>query len=204
MKHDMNHAERDADWTAMEVCIPLVREGNEDAARQFASRLGPLARTFFRERGLPAADAEDLAVTSITEIVFKLGQFETGNFTGWVFQILRHLLADQFRRRPPLIPLEERDLEVPMVEPGGNGVLDEAGHAALHEHLAALSEPERLVLLLRHGREALPFEELGHELGVKPGAARVRYFRTREKLETRLRQDPRMKAALSRSLPSQP
>jgi RNA polymerase sigma-70 factor (ECF subfamily) len=184
------------EWAAL---VRRVYAGDKKAVERLADLLGVRAYWFHRRRGLSREDAEDLAQDCVWHIFRHLNQFDGANFTAWAYTILRRKLADHFRRhRIPCVPLEDGDLNEPVPEAANDGLLDQAAQSALEEALAALTADERKVLELRHGREAVPYEDLARELGVSPGAARARYVRAREKLKARLRKETRMQAWLAR------
>ena len=80
-----------------------------------------------------------------------------------------------------------RELADPKMDPHGD--LEAADRARiLGEALARLSEPQRLVLLLRHQRD-LSYEEIALSLDVPLGTVKARIHRAREALRKILERD---------------
>ena len=134
-------------------------------------------------------------------MIARLHQFDGRNFVGWAFAILRNLLVEHYRQRNrqvPVVPLLDSDCEMATAGPGLNGLLTEAEHAALEEALAQLKPDERTLIESQTGFQKVPFEQIGRELGLSTIRARVRHHRAKEKLETTLRKDRRMKTWLAR------
>lgn len=191
----MNRPQTNAEWAAL---VEASLREDEEQIRLLADALAKLAYAFFRAKGLAPADAEELGVTSVTDTMLKLHQFNKGNFKAWAWRIFDNKLKSYFRRMPPLVPWSNVDNQKPSPERRRSGISDRAARAALNESLRALSNDDRLVLDLRHGREPLAFELIAQELGITAAASRKRYERAREKVETALRHDQRMKAWLGR------
>ena len=186
------------DWAALVV---RVLAGDKDSAQDLAEHLGVLAYNYLRRAGLSHEDAEDLAQEFAVRVITRLHQFDGRNFIGWAFATLRNLLVEHYRqsnRQVPMVPLLDSDCETVATESAVNGLLTEAEHAALEEALAELKPDERALIESQTGFQKVPFEEIGRELGISKGRARVRHHRAKRKLKTILRKDPRMRSWLAR------
>src|SRR5436309_5189539 len=94
----------------LEMLSQRMAAMEEDALREFGDRFGPRFRSFFLSHGLPVADAEDLAVSCVTDIALKIGRYDPergGRFEAWVFTLARRGLVDWWRRYRPAETLPE-------------------------------------------------------------------------------------------------
>lgn len=176
----------------------------EEAFNEFASVFGPRFRAFFVRRGLTAMDAEDLAVSCVTDIALKVEKFRSvtgGGFEAWVFTLARRALFDWWRQRQETVPLSE-DLPAPSAEEedveSDPGVI-----AAVREALGQLPESEQKLVMLRNLGPEHTYADLSAQLGVTPEAARVRHFRAMKRLKSILENDPRIQKLLERSNPTE-
>ena len=173
---------------------------DERAFSEFSDIFGPRFRRHFVKRGLNITDAEDLSVSCITDIALKANQYPpaNGNFEGWVFTLARHYLVDWWRSGQQLsahlsdddLPLETPEAET--VEPNMDVV------SAVREAMENLSEGDKQIIRVRDLEGASTFAEIGKELKITAGAARVRHMRALERLEALLDQDIRIEKYLER------
>ncbi|MCS7304961.1 MAG: sigma-70 family RNA polymerase sigma factor [Thermoguttaceae bacterium] len=61
---------------------------------------GPVVYHHIRGAGIPPHDAEDLLQILFMKISQAIGQFQRGKFRAWLYQILRHCIAEYFRTKP--------------------------------------------------------------------------------------------------------
>lgn len=172
---------------------------DEGAFREFASLFGPRLRTFFARRGLTLDDAEDLAMSCITDVAMKAHMYRSeggGRFAAWVFTIARRAQADWWRRHRPADALSE-DLAMPGLEIE-DGMRVAAIVDAVREAVAKLPEVDRRLLLLRDLEQNEPYSEIARHLGIRTTAARVRHLRSLRKLRSLLETDPRIQSLLNR------
>jgi RNA polymerase sigma factor (sigma-70 family) len=172
---------------------------DETAFSEFSDIFGPRFRRHFVKRGLNITDAEDLSVSCITDIALKANQYPpaNGNFEGWVFTLARHYLVDWWRSRQQLsahlsddLPLETPEAET--VEPNREVV------SAVREAMENLSEGDQQIIRVRDLEGASTFAEIGKELKITAGAARVRHLRALARLEALLDRDSRIEKYLER------
>jgi RNA polymerase sigma factor (sigma-70 family) len=171
----------------------------EEAFAEFANIFGPKLRAFFITRGLRAAEAEDLAVSSITDICLRIEKYaeqEDGSFESWVYTLARNFLVDWHRSRPQVEPLP---LQLPAPEPvEGRTETRRVALVAVREAIETLSDTDQMILTLRHLEEERSFSEIGQILGIEPGTARTRHSRALAHLKEVLEGDLRVAKVLRR------
>jgi RNA polymerase sigma factor (sigma-70 family) len=170
---------------------------------EFADYFGPRFRSLFISRGLSPADAEDLAVSCVTDTALKIDKFKAkdgGNFEGWVFTVARHYVAD-WRRRMKLATAVI-DESVAAAKPASHGQENEPNEevvAAVREALTQLPEDDVTLIKYRNLGAEHTFAELARRVGITPEAARVRHFRALRRLKLLLEADPRLTSILCRA-----
>jgi len=177
-----------------------MQDNQEPAYQEFARTFGPQLRRWFQRHGLTPADAEDVAVSCITDIALKVDRYrpkEGGSFTGWVFALARHALADWGRKRAVTVQFAEGSQQV-MPEPSEPDDRWSEPAEAVRAALERLSDRDRSLIHLRYLHETLGYEEIGERLGIKAGTARVGVFRALERLERILLRDARVLSLLKR------
>ncbi len=137
--------------------------------------LAPLVLGYLRGQRLP--DAEDVAGEVMLEVVRDLGPFhgDAAGLRSWVLSIAHHRLIDARRRaqrRPATAaaPAPEDHLVAPEIGPEESTLAAE-GLARLQPALAALTEDQRTVLLLRVIGD-LSIAEVARITGRRPGAVK--------------------------------
>lgn len=172
---------------------------DEQAFQEFASMFGPRLRAFFVTRGLRVMDAEELAVSCVTDISLRVEKYrhqEKGGFEAWVFTLARNFLSDWRQSHVTVEPLPD-DLEAP--RPSDEETESDTGIVlAVRQALGHLSETDQLIIRLRYLEEERSFAEIGDLLGVKTVTARVRLHRALEHLEAALKQNQRISEFLKR------
>jgi RNA polymerase sigma factor (sigma-70 family) len=183
----------------MEDLVQRMSTLDERAFSEFSDIFGPRFRRYFVKRGLNITDAEDLSVSCITDIALKANQYPpaNGNFEAWVFTLAGHYLVDWWRSRQQLsahlsddLPLETPEAET--VEPNIEVV------SAVKEAIENLSKGDQQIIRVRDLEGASTFAEIGKELKITAGAARVRHLRALERLEALLDRDIRIEKYLER------
>jgi RNA polymerase sigma factor (sigma-70 family) len=189
-----------------------LQAGEEQAFLDFANRFGRELRWLFNHKGLHAFEAEDLAVTAVTDIALKVDryqQMEQGGFRAWVLTVATRMAMDWHRARQAAFADElPEDLtdprattfadEIILDQDGADDDDEQPAHPigerdqALHDGLGQLSADDRMIVEFRDLGSPLPYEEIGARLGISPGAARVRHHRALKRLEAILRNDPRL------------
>lgn len=171
----------------------------EEAFTDFARVFGPRFRAYFIRRGLPVVDAEDLAVSCVTDIALKIEKYKPvagGGFEAWVFTLARRALFDWWRERRATEPLPD-DLPAPLPGEPEEGEL--AVVEAVRDAVAQLPEADQALIELRDLGGEYTYSEISQQLGLSPQGARVRHFRALKRLKSILEKDPRIGKLLERS-----
>ncbi len=174
---------------------------DDRAYGEFANIFGPRFRALFLARGLTLSDAEDLAVSAVTDIALKVEKYrpmKAGSFAAWVFALARHTLADWFRRHRG-----KQQAEVPLfkdVPTKGRAAYDLEPNMdivlAVQDGLAQLSETDRDIIQLHDLGGEHTYAEISERLHMQAGTVKVRHFRALRQLEAVLENDSRIKKLL--------
>lgn len=172
----------------------------DQAFAEFSDLFGPKIRGYLIRHGLTPADAEDLAVSCVTDIALKVDKYkliEGAGFAAWVFTLARHALLDWLRSRQQTSPyIDDMEIEQPIAdEPEANLEVT----SAVREALATLSESEQAILRLRYFGMHQSFPEIGEDLGLRAGTVRVRHHRAVNRIKLLLKQDARLSKILKRA-----
>jgi len=170
----------------------------EDAFLQFSEIFGPRFRRLFLNKGLSLTDAEDLAVSCVTDIALKVGQYraEKGNFEAWIFTLARHYLIDWWRHQHPDAQISDDLLDIPLPEEAVQPNFEVV--SAITQALERLSDKDQEIIRLKDMGAETSFDDVGRQLGINTGAARVRHLRALERLEKLLEKDERIRAFLEK------
>lgn len=125
-----------------------------------------------------AQDADDLTGEVLLHLVRGIDRFvgDEAAFRSWVFLVAHHRVIDERRRNRRRGDLVRRLPAVAAGESLDGEVLDRLWPDEWAARLAALSDDQRTVLLLRVVA-GLSAEEVGCIIGKKPGAVRVMQHR---------------------------
>jgi RNA polymerase sigma-70 factor (ECF subfamily) len=136
--------------------------------------------------------AEDLAQETFVKAYLKLAAFDPSRrLSSWLFRIAHNTAIDALRRaRLSTVTLEDPAVEAAVTrETADAGAPDPVEARALGEAIeAAMAElrpDHRAAVVLRY-EEGLPFDEIGHVLGVPEVTARTYVHRARKQLAARL------------------
>jgi RNA polymerase sigma-70 factor (ECF subfamily) len=183
----------------MEKLARRMVASEDQAYREFGAIFGPRFRAFFLKHGLTGSDAEDLAISCITDIALKVKKYKStkdGSFEAWVFTIARNTLVDWWRKHQATVPLTDdlstENLLGGELKPNINVVL------AVRDATAQLSKTDQAVIQLRELGVEHSYDEIGEHLGIRPETARVRHFRALKRLASILKRDPRIRNFLDR------
>ena len=92
----------DSDATSISL-LKAVRQFDQDACRRMVELYSPLLLIWCQRAGVQPADAADIVQDVFSSVFKKIGGFRRekpgDTFRGWLRVILRHKLADHFRRR---------------------------------------------------------------------------------------------------------
>jgi RNA polymerase sigma-70 factor (ECF subfamily) len=170
-----------------------MRRLDEAAVREFALSFGPRFQRLFLRRGLPAVDAEALAVSCVSDVVMKIHRFQpagSGSFERWVFTLAHYAWVEALRQRQrePSRSREPAWPETPDWDEPPAPALE-----AVRTALGQLSEEDQAVVQL-HQVDGLSFAEVGRQLNMPEGTARVRHHRALKRLEGLLANHPAVRA----------
>ena len=154
--------------------IAQAQQGDQAAFGELYDRY--LTKVYRRVYTLvPESDVEDVTQEVFISVARSLGSFRGGSsFSTWLYRIVKRRVADYYRkneRRVEQVELEKADHIV-----GANPLGDKADELLLRQALRALPESHREVIMLRLA-EGLPFQEVAERLGIRLGAAKVRFYR---------------------------
>lgn len=195
-----------------------IRHADKEALREFLFDFAAVFQRIFQRKGLPDADAAWLALTCAEKVCREIlaGKYQfqrEGGVIAWACSIARLEMIGWYRRTVPTRPIEEYEAR-----------LSEKKNSAPYSHLGAGSNPEdsmtpnqtvqvvreavarlspgdQAIINLRLLDSTLSYDEIGVRLGIKNGAARVRYCRASERLRQILEADPRAKSILPHTSP---
>jgi RNA polymerase sigma-70 factor, ECF subfamily len=154
--------------------LESARQGSEAAWQELYKGLAPVVLGYLRANGSP--DPEDVLSEVFLQVARDIGTFEGDErgFRSWVFTIAHHRLIDA-RRHSARRPV---DLSAEPPEPGDRAddaaevALNKIGIEEVNRVLAALSEDQRAVLLLRIVGD-LSIEDVAKAVGKRPGAVKA-------------------------------
>jgi len=164
--------------------LPYRTGAFEALMRRHGARIQQLARRF----AASPADAEDLTQEVMLKVFFELPRFRAeAAFTTWLWRVTANVCIDHQRRldaRPALVPLADGE-DTP--EPADPRDPIAAAQARLDAErlLRRLTPEDRLVVLLRL-LVGLEFAEIAKATGLGLSAAKMRYARAMERLQTHL------------------
>jgi RNA polymerase sigma-70 factor (ECF subfamily) len=79
-----------------------AKGGDREAFEQLVREFTPALISFYRRKGVPNTDIEDLAQETWLQVVRSLGRFDPArDLTAWVFAVAYHLWIDRLRRPVP-------------------------------------------------------------------------------------------------------
>jgi RNA polymerase sigma factor (sigma-70 family) len=190
-----------------ELLPQRILNKEEKAFVDFANRYAARFYRYFRMRGIPDADASDLAANCMTDIPLKVARYEhrpNAGFDAWVYKLMENAAHNWWRERHGRLDSTWSDLR-PVTE---SEVLRlPAGETeAIQEAVDALDIIDQEILDLRYGGASRPdFAEIAAILSSRhgqeflPATIRVRHHRILQKLERILRSDIRLAERITRA-----
>ncbi|HSL22265.1 MAG TPA: sigma-70 family RNA polymerase sigma factor [Vicinamibacterales bacterium] len=163
--------------------------GSQAAFEQIVRRYQrPVFNLIARMTNDPAL-AEDLAQETFVKAFRNLAAFDVSRrFSSWIFRIAHNTTLDALRRtRLPTRPLDEPGRPPDGAPRTGVGISPpdpaerEALGRALNAALGQLRPEYRTAIVLRYD-EGLPFEEIGHVMGIPAATARTYVHRARKEM----------------------
>jgi RNA polymerase sigma factor (sigma-70 family) len=190
----------------MEILAVRLAQGEAEAFWELYDTFGPRLVGFFKRRGVPETDAENLAFECLQDVRRKIGKYqrqEGGSFMGWVFTMARRKWIDWWRRNGTTHPLEDEMLknltgretqlfELSIAPEDDEESPDETGRA-VYDALKQLSATDQEVVRLRFIDATLSNAELAAQLGIQTNAVKTRLSRALKRLKIILENDPRIR-----------
>lgn len=168
--------------------IERARNGDRAALEQVLEQIAPLVHRFGLRMCRHPADAEDVLQDTLVAVMDHLGEYQgRASLASWVFMLARTACARRRRglKNRPHLP-EDAAGEATSVEDSPEQAAGQKQlRAALEQALAALSDEQREVLLLRD-MEGLSAVEVSQSLGLSVEAVKSRLHRARAKLREAL------------------
>jgi RNA polymerase sigma-70 factor (ECF subfamily) len=153
---------------------------------RYANRLFryALARTGSRQV------ADDVVSDTMVAAMESLDRYNPsrGSVVAWLFTIAARRIADRQRAQGRFRRVMSRLVHVDTAEDTATQIIRGDDAARVNAALAALSEAERELVLLRYSAE-LNSTQIGEVLGITPGAVRMRLSRTLDRLAIELGTD---------------
>jgi len=136
--------------------------------------------------------SEDLTSEVFLEVVKSIGGFRAEcDVKTWLFSIARHRWFSYLRKKkrtPEAAGLYDlTELEQPGTRSAEDAFLDNELAGRIYELIDAEPERPRKVALMRV--EGYSFYEIGKAVGISENSARVMFFRTKEKIVKKLKEE---------------
>ncbi|MCU0610646.1 MAG: RNA polymerase sigma factor [Candidatus Eisenbacteria bacterium] len=148
---------------------------------RYARRVARLLRTYARDQ----ADLEDMVHDTFCRVMDALPSYRSqGAFRSWLFTIALNVGRKAARRHDGSVPLTE-ECPTASSDMESGGLLPVEAETLARRLLAALSEPKRLVVVMRIWLD-LPYEEIAAILSIPPATARTRMHSALHDLRTLL------------------
>jgi RNA polymerase sigma-70 factor (ECF subfamily) len=167
--------------------VEMVLSAQESLAgfkRLYLKWLPPVYRYFYYRMG-DVKDAEDLTAQVFLKVYEELPRYrDRGQFSAWLFTIVRHKMVDFLRSQKPTVSLEFAD---EMGQPGdllGQAIRNDEIER-LQKLIRSLPEEERELIHLRFV-VGLGYREIGALLNRNEDAVRKTLSRLLARLESRL------------------
>lgn len=136
--------------------------------------------------------SEDLTSEVFLEVVKSIGSFRAeSDVKTWLFSIARHRWYTYLRKKKRTIEAAElyelTDLEQPSVRSAEEAVMESELAKRVYVLIGEEQERPRKVALMRI--DGYSFYEIGKALGISESSARVTFFRTKEKIRKKLKEE---------------
>jgi RNA polymerase sigma-70 factor (ECF subfamily) len=144
-----------------------------------------LAYRYLRERGLPHADAEDLAQETILATYRNLDGIEPGSLHAWVRTVARNKHLDLVRRQARIVTLASVPESLDSDDDPLAAALAAADREATVRLLSNLSPTDRRLIELKY-MEDYSVDEVAVILGRPANTVKVGLFRARKRLKAHI------------------
>lgn len=169
-----------------EALFALVRDSSDEQAfrtlfRRYDKRLYAYC---LRALGNPE-EAQDMFQTIAMTVYDKRAAFSDGNFAAWLFTIARNYCLKGLRSRKHTLELTDDLLTDPSDDEPSHSRGDFLMRKALFDAIAGLPPDFREALELKYFDD-LAYDDIAAALGISVSLAKVRVFRAKKLLQTRL------------------
>ncbi|MEK9157747.1 MAG: sigma-70 family RNA polymerase sigma factor [Patescibacteria group bacterium] len=163
----------------------LQKGDTQSAERIFDNFSGPI-HSFLMARVRNRETAQDITQEVFLKVIKNIDQFdkETGNFTAWIWQIVRNTLVDFFRKKRPSY-LED------LPDEGGN-IIDESTYSDSDAKLRDIMKiidtfpEEDQELFQMHFVADMSYSDIAQATGKSEPALRVAIHRLKKKIQPKL------------------
>ena len=169
--------------------LQCYQKGDEQAGSVLFQRYRtPLHRFFKGNISGNNQDAEDLVQETFLEALKSLKKEQSlRSFRAWLYKIATRVLVKWIKEKQGMHVVldaapEDESLPAPVTDQPEHGVLDKELGNIRRDFERTLRLEELVVFQLRHN-SGMTFEEIGRELRIKPGTAKVRYHRALAKFK---------------------
>ena len=169
--------------------LQRYQKGDEVAGNVLFQRYRtPLHRFFKGNISGNNQDAEDLVQETFLEALKSLKKEQSlRSFRAWLYKIATRVLVKWIKEKQGMHVVldaapEDESLPAPVTDQPEHGVLDKELGNIRRDFERTLRLEELVVFQLRHN-SGMTFEEIGRELRIKPGTAKVRYHRALAKFK---------------------
>lgn len=168
--------------------VEQARRGDREAFGQLAAgevdRLNAIATLVMRDPDL----AEDAVQETLVRCWRQLPKLrDVDRFDAWLYRILMHAIADEFKRRRRF----EATIQAVQLEPSTpDGTRDRADRDELEQGFRHLSVDHRAIIVLHH-YVGLPLPAAAAALGIPGGTAKSRYHHAMAALRAALEAERR-------------
>lgn len=156
---------------------------NQEAEVAFNSlydRHAPFLLAFLKVRVSPHINASDIAQETWMRAWQKIPtHFDGTHFRGWLFQIAKNLLLDEFRKKTTTSLNEEIDLAEPQTST--QDYIHQEEKTKLQECMSQLDETRQEIVKLRLSGES--HREISERLDVEYNTVQTRFHRAKQFLE---------------------
>lgn len=164
--------------------VQQAKKGDDAAFAELWDKYHQKIFSFIYSRVDHSQEAEELAAEVFERAWGALPSFRRGNFKGWLFEIARNLLVDQYRRRARRvkeIPLREEILRGIAEEMPDRKIQDCLRIQALQEAYTQLTDEQQWVIHYKFV-EQLSNAEIAEILGKNEGAVKSMQHRALDAL----------------------
>ncbi|MCH9655017.1 MAG: sigma-70 family RNA polymerase sigma factor [Planctomycetes bacterium] len=158
----------------------VQKQEAEMAFNSLYDRHAPFLLAFLKVRVSPHINASDIAQETWMRAWQKIPtHFDGSHFRGWLFQIARNLLLDEFRKKKTT-SLNE-DIDLPETQDSAQEFIQQEEKTKLRDCMSQLDEVRQKIVKLRLSGES--HREISERLNVEYNTVQTRFHRAKQFLE---------------------